>query len=101
MCYRCQGRRMDSDAYSLLEVNVPSLTPTHIRTGRSGRDHSRVIWGEKRNGTRCVTVSRSSVAMEARGIEPRSEHDSDTATTCVDRALVVSLPRRSVSPGSN
>src|SRR5258706_7081708 len=39
--------------------------------------------------------------MEARGIEPRSEHDSDTATTCVDLALVVSLPRRLVSPGSN
>jgi hypothetical protein len=39
--------------------------------------------------------------MEARGIEPRSEHDSDTATTCVDKALVVSLPRRLVSPGSN
>src|SRR6266516_1386612 len=25
--------------------------------------------------------------MEARGIEPRSEHDSDTAPTCVDLAL--------------
>ena len=37
--------------------------------------------------------------MEARGIEPRSEHDSDTAPTCVDLALVVSLPRRLVSPG--
>ena len=24
--------------------------------------------------------------MEARGIEPRSENDSDTATTCVDEA---------------
>ena len=40
-------------------------------------------------------------SMEARGIEPRSEHDSDTAPTCVDKALVVSPPRRFVSPGSN
>jgi len=39
--------------------------------------------------------------VEARGIEPRSEHDSDTAPTCVDKALVVSPPRRFVSPGSN
>ena len=29
----------------------------------------------------------STSKMEARGIEPRSEHDSDTAPTCVDLAL--------------
>src|SRR5439155_5692224 len=39
---------------------------------------------ERRTGN-VLDVSRSE--MEARGIEPRSEHDSDTATTCVDRAL--------------
>src|ERR1700694_479049 len=39
--------------------------------------------------------------MEARGIGPRSEHESDTAPTCVDKAFWVSLPRRLVSPGSN
>src|SRR5258705_1771546 len=39
--------------------------------------------------------------MKARGIDPGSEHDSETAPTCVDKALVVSLPRRLVSPGSN
>src|SRR6266566_6314709 len=35
-------------------------------------------------------------AMEARGIEPRSENDSDTATTCVDEAcgLTTAAPRR-------
>src|SRR5947208_16814604 len=34
--------------------------------------------------------------MEARGIEPRSENDSDTATTCVDEAcgLTTAAPRR-------
>lgn len=54
---------------------------------------------ETKNGTRYVP--RFSFLVEARGIEPRSEHDSDTAPTCVDLALVVSLPRRLVSPGSN
>jgi len=39
--------------------------------------------------------------MEARGIEPRSENDSDTATTCVGKALEVSPPRRLAGPGSN
>src|SRR6266853_2487179 len=36
------------------------------------------------------------LAMEARGIEPRSENDSDTATTCVDEAcgLTTAAPRR-------
>src|SRR2546429_7167991 len=35
-------------------------------------------------------------SMEARGIEPRSENDSDTATTCVDEAcgLTTVAPRR-------
>src|SRR6266550_1991214 len=35
-------------------------------------------------------------AMEARGIEPRSENDSETATTCVDEAcgLTTAAPRR-------
>ena len=44
---------------------------------------------EKRgNGTRCAfDVSRFPFSVEARGIEPRSEHDSDTAPTCVDLAL--------------
>jgi hypothetical protein len=35
--------------------------------------------------------------MEARGIEPRSEHDSDAAATCVDEAftcLATVAPRR-------
>ena len=34
--------------------------------------------------------------MEARGIEPRSENDSNTATTCVDEAcgLTTTAPRR-------
>ena len=34
--------------------------------------------------------------MEARGIEPRSENDSDTATTCVDEGcgLTTAAPRR-------
>lgn len=39
--------------------------------------------------------------MEARGIEPRSENDSDIATTCVGDALEVSLPRRFAGLGSN
>ena len=39
--------------------------------------------------------------MEARGIEPRSENDSDTATTCVDEAFRVSPPRRLAGRGSN
>jgi len=30
------------------------------------------------------------VVMEARGIEPRSERDSDSATTCVDDAFLCS-----------
>src|SRR5947208_16063880 len=36
------------------------------------------------------------LAVEARGIEPRSEKDSDTATTCVDEAcgLTTAAPRR-------
>src|SRR5438034_10301757 len=35
-------------------------------------------------------------AMEARGIEPRSENDSEIATTCVDEAcgLTTAAPRR-------
>ena len=52
------------------------------------------------NASELPTLTTTS-KMEARGIEPRSEHDSDTAPTCVDLALVVSLPRRLVSPGSN
>ena len=39
--------------------------------------------------------------MEARGIEPRSENDSDTATTCVDAAFAVSPPRRLAGRGGN
>src|SRR5882672_2509799 len=39
--------------------------------------------------------------MEARGIEPRSEHDSDTAPTCVGDAGLVSPPRRLAGLGSN
>src|SRR6184192_3229477 len=39
--------------------------------------------------------------MEARGIEPRSENDSDTATTCVGKALEVSPPRRLAGLGGN
>ena len=58
-----------------------------------------------RNGKReTCRISRFpflELSVEARGIEPRSEHDSDTAPTCVDKALVVSPPRRFVSPGSN
>src|SRR2546430_10809335 len=41
------------------------------------------------NGTR-GRVSRvpfPGLLVEARGIEPRSEHDSDTAPTCVDKAF--------------
>jgi len=35
-------------------------------------------------------------SVEARGIEPRSENDSETATTCVDEAcgLTTAAPRR-------
>src|SRR5438034_7067661 len=43
----------------------------------------------------------SRVRMEARGIEPRSENDSDTATTCVGEAFCVSLPRRLARHGSD
>src|SRR2546429_702779 len=39
--------------------------------------------------------------MEARGIEPRSENDSDAATTCVDEAYSVSPPRRLAGHGSD
>jgi len=39
--------------------------------------------------------------MEARGIEPRSENDSDTAPTCVDKALEVSPSGRLAGPGGN
>ena len=39
--------------------------------------------------------------MEARGIEPRSEHDSDAAPTCVGDALRVSPSGRLAGPGSN
>src|SRR6266852_5080630 len=38
--------------------------------------------------------------MEARGIEPRSENDSDTTTTCVGEASAVSPPWRLAGPGS-
>src|SRR6266699_458567 len=41
------------------------------------------------------------LVMEARGIEPRSENDSDAATTCVDEAYSVSPPRRLAGHGSN
>jgi len=40
-------------------------------------------------------------AVEARGIEPRSENDSDTAPTCVDKALEVSPSGRLAGPGGN
>src|SRR5690349_2541922 len=39
--------------------------------------------------------------VEARGIEPRSENDSETATTCVGKALEVSPPRRLAGLGGN
>jgi hypothetical protein len=39
--------------------------------------------------------------MEARGIEPRSENDSDAATTCVGEAYAVSPSRRLVGLGSD
>ena len=39
--------------------------------------------------------------MEARGIEPRSERNADTATTCVGNAFRVSPPRRVAGLGSN
>jgi hypothetical protein len=44
---------------------------------------------KRENGTRSAfPVSRFACSlMEARGIEPRSEHDSETAPTCVDLAL--------------
>src|SRR6266702_810591 len=40
-------------------------------------------------------------SVEARGIEPRSESDSDTATTCVGRALEVSPQWRLAGLGSD
>ena len=63
---------------------------THVTKGWSVHGHARVIEksfagrNEKRDTLR---VSRFPWSVEARGIEPRSEHDSDTAPTCVDKAL--------------
>src|SRR5229473_8118256 len=49
---------------------------------------------------RCRFPPPRRVVMEARGIEPRSENDSDTTTTCVGEASAVSPPWRLAGPGS-
>src|SRR5881397_4449997 len=70
---------------------MPWPIPPPERMLRSNTNRAQYRPGNEKRKTGHVArfpcpVSRVG-SVEARGIEPRSEHDSDTAPTCVDRAL--------------
>ena len=59
---------------------------THTCAWRSSFKHEPAA-GATAEGRGPTGTRKAQKTVEARGIEPRSEHDSDTAPTCVDKAL--------------
>jgi hypothetical protein len=85
------------DGYKLVEVPHLGISGRYVFAS-AGNDSEA---GEAGPGDVPASLIPRPYLMEARGIEPRSENDSDTATTCVGDAVEVSPPQRLAGRGSD